>query len=61
MSVLIHLNGGLGNQLFQIATAYAYAKEHNKTPMYITNNKIDYSKTYLSKQELQSELIRNHS
>jgi hypothetical protein len=28
MSVTIELLGGLGNQLFQIATAYAYAKQH---------------------------------
>ena len=29
MSVTIDLIGGLGNQLFQIATAYAYAKRYN--------------------------------
>ena len=28
---VLYLKGGLGNQLFQYATAYSYAKEHNKT------------------------------
>ena len=27
----IKLKGGLGNQLFQIAAAYAYSKKHNTT------------------------------
>jgi hypothetical protein len=44
----ICLNGGLGNQLFQISATYAYAKETGKTPIYVSNPKIDYSKTYLS-------------
>ncbi len=29
--VTVHLQGGLGNQLFQIAAAYAYAKDTEKT------------------------------
>lgn len=29
--VTVEMMGGLGNQLFQIATAYSYAKTHNKT------------------------------
>ena len=58
MTALIQLNGGLGNQLFQIAATYAYAKKHNKTPMYITNNKIDYSKTYLSNITFGDKLIK---
>lgn len=28
--LFIHLNSGLGNMLFQIATAYAYSAKHNK-------------------------------
>lgn len=28
--VSVQLNGGLGNQLFQLATAYAYGKQHQK-------------------------------
>ena len=31
MIVSVNIMGGLGNQLFQIATAYAYAKKHNGT------------------------------
>lgn len=30
MSIFVNLTGGLGNQLFQIANGYAYAKRHNK-------------------------------
>lgn len=33
-AVAINLAGGLGNQLFQISTAYAYARKNN-TPLYI--------------------------
>lgn len=29
--VTVYLQGGLGNQLFQLAAAYAYAQSHNKT------------------------------
>ncbi len=29
--VVANLSGGIGNQMFQYAAAYAYAKEHNKT------------------------------
>ena len=29
ITLTVHLMGGLGNQLFQIATAYAYAKRHS--------------------------------
>ena len=29
--VTVDLQGGLGNQMFQVATAYAYARKHNKT------------------------------
>jgi hypothetical protein len=30
-----HLMGGLGNQLFQVAAAYAYAKRQNKSPIFL--------------------------
>jgi len=29
-SFILYITGGIGNQLFQFATAYAYAKRHNK-------------------------------
>jgi hypothetical protein len=29
MIVSINIMGGLGNQMFQLATAYAYAKQNN--------------------------------
>jgi GR25 family glycosyltransferase involved in LPS biosynthesis len=57
-NAIICLNGGLGNQLFQIATTYSYAKEHNKNPIYITNSKLDYSKTYLSNIPLGNKMIK---
>lgn len=53
----IHLHSGLGNQLFMIATAYAYSLRHQKT-LYL-NNKTKYFNNvlkkcnqYLSKQKI---------
>ena len=40
MSVSIECAGGLGNQLFQIATAYAYSRRYKST-LYISNKKHD--------------------
>lgn len=39
---LINNGGGLGNQLFQICTLYAFAIENNKVPLLL----IDYNETY---------------
>jgi hypothetical protein len=48
--VTVEFQGGLGNQLFQIATAYAYSKEFNKTLiMDHTQERVDsLRKTYFS-------------
>lgn len=37
--VSVHLNGGLGNQLFQIAAAYAYGQQHHKR--FVLNHQLD--------------------
>jgi len=42
---LINSGGGLGNQLFQICTLYAFAISANKTPVLLT----DYNETYRRK------------
>jgi hypothetical protein len=39
--VSIKIQGGLGNQMFQLATAYAYAKQ-NHGKLIVLRNKIDY-------------------
>ena len=37
--VSVNIQGGLGNQMFQLATAYAYAKKYNGTLQIIKNKK----------------------
>ena len=46
--ITIYLQGGLGNQLFQIFTCISYAMKHNiefKLPLYNQNQKISVSPT----------------
>jgi hypothetical protein len=38
--VLVNIMGGLGNQMFQLATAYAYAKKYNGT-LRVLRNKLE--------------------
>lgn len=60
--VLGQLNSGFGNQLFQIANAYAYAKEHQKelkltrTWKGKTKNRPSYWDTYLKNPKIVSAL-----
>jgi len=45
--VSIVLMGGIGNQLFQLATLYSYAKENNLTPIIDTSKKIAIHGPYI--------------
>lgn len=65
--VSIQLMGGLGNNLFQIASIYAYAKKHNKE-LVLNNNKIGivhksfdtYSNNILSKISFSNEILSKY-
>ena len=52
--VSIQLQGGLGNQMFQIATTYAYAKRFNFTP------KFDFNRCVTSHQGFSSQKYLNN-
>lgn len=43
--VIANLSGGIGNQMFQYAAAYAYAKEHNKT-IVVSNWPVDLIRAF---------------
>lgn len=66
-----HLMGGLGNQLFQIATVLAIAKEYNKQPIFPSctdqscSRKISYNDTFfhkidISQRELNMPIFREN-
>ena len=52
--VSIQLQGGLGNQMFQIATTYAYAKRFNFTPRF------DFNRCVTSHQGFSSQKYLNN-
>jgi hypothetical protein len=68
--ITIKIQGGLGNQLFQLATAYAYSQKHNRelvieelqTSPSIFNPRPTYWKTFLQKFQrylLSSSVFKN--
>ena len=57
--VSVKLQGGLGNYLFQIASAYSYGLKHGKKPIFTTNDSLvihksitNYNENILSNVEL---------
>ena len=59
--VSVRLQGGLGNQMFQIATAYAYGKRFNFKPKFSFTNCVTVHQGFSSQKYLDNLFVRLES